>query len=99
MPCVKVIHTTEIFDDWFVGLRDKLAQKRIQARIRRAELGNFGDCEPVGEGVSEMRIHYGPGYRVYFAQRGMEIVILLAGGDKSTQGKDIRTALELARKL
>lgn len=99
MPCVKVIHTTEIFDDWFVGLRDKLAQKRIQARIRRAELGNFGDGEPVGEGVSEMRIHYGPGYRVYFAQRGMEIVILLAGGDKSTQGKDIRTALELARKL
>ncbi len=89
----------EIFDDWFAGLRDKQAEKRIQARIRRAELGNFGDCESVGEGVSEMRIHYGPGYRVYFAQRGIEIVILLAGGEKSTQSKDIKIALELARQL
>jgi len=96
---VRTIHTTETFDDWYAGLRDKQAEKRIQARIRRAELGNFGDFAPVGEGVSEMRIHYGPGYRVYFAQRGMEIVILLAGGDKSTQGKDIKTALELARQL
>jgi len=96
---MKMIQTTDAFDDWFAGLRDKLAEKRIQARIRRAELGNFGDCEPVGEGVSEMRIHYGPGYRVYFTQRGMEIVILLAGGDKSTQSKDIKTALEIARQL
>lgn len=76
-----------------------MAQTRIQARVRSAELGNFGDCEPVGEGVSEMRIHYGPGYRVYFVQRGMEIVILLAGGDKSTQDKDIKTALNLVRQL
>lgn len=67
---VKIIHTTETFDDWFAWLRDKQAVRRIQARIDRAEDGNFGDCEPVGEGVSEMRIHYGPGYRVYFAQRG-----------------------------
>jgi putative addiction module killer protein len=67
--------------------------------LRRAELGNFGDCEPVGEGVSEMRIHHGPGYRVYWVQRGQEIFILLAGGDKSTQAKDIKTALQLARKL
>jgi len=96
---MKTIHTTETFDDWFVGLRDRMAQKRIQARIRRAELGNFGDCGPVGEGISEMRIHYGPGYRVYFVQRGMEIVILLAGGDKSTQNKDIKTALNLVRQL
>ena len=96
---MKTIHTTEVFDGWLNGLRDKLAEKRIQARIRRAELGNFGDCEPVSEGVSEMRIHYGPGYRVYFAQRGMEIVILLAGGDNSPQSKDINTALELARQL
>ena len=96
---VKIIHTTETFDDWFAGLRDKQVARRIHARIDRAEDGNFGDCEPVGEGVSEMRIHYGPGYRVYFAQRGMEIVILLAGGDKSTQAKDIKTAQELARQL
>lgn len=96
---MKIIHTTEVFDDWFVGLRDKQAARRIQARIDRAEGGNFGDCEPVGEGVSEMRIHFGPGYRVYFTQRGMEIVILLAGGDKSTQTRDIKIAHELARKL
>lgn len=73
--------------------------RRVQVRIDRAEDGNFGDCEPVGEGVSEMRIHYGPGYRVYFMQRGIEIVILLAGGSKATQSKDIKTALELARKI
>nr|VFJ77188.1 MAG: putative addiction module killer protein [Candidatus Kentron sp. FW] len=96
---MKTIYTTVVFDDWFANLRDKRAEKRIQARIRRAELGNFGDCKPVGEGVLEMRIHYGPGYRVYFAQRGMEIVILLAGGDKSTQSKDMATARGIARKL
>ena len=96
---MKVIHTTEVFDTWFVGLTDKQAARRVQVRIDRAEGGNFGDCEPVGEGVSEMRIHYGPGYRVYFAQRGMEVVILLAGGDKSTQSRDIKTALEIARQL
>ncbi|KNC94033.1 type II toxin-antitoxin system RelE/ParE family toxin [Trabulsiella odontotermitis] len=96
---MKIIYTTEEFDDWFAQLRDRQARKRIQARIDRAEGGNFGDCEPVGEGVSEMRIHYGPGYRVYFVQQGMEIVVLLAGGDKSTQSKDIKAALELARQL
>lgn len=93
------IQTTDIFDAWFADLKDKRAVTRIQARIDRAEDGNFGDCSPVGEGVSEMRIHYGPGYRVYFVQRGMEMVILLAGGDKSTQGKDIKTATQLASKL
>ncbi len=96
---MKIIHATEVFDAWFDGLKDKQAARRIQVRIDRAEDGNFGDCEPVGEGVSEMRIHYGPGYRVYFAQRGMEVVILLAGGDKSTQSRDIKTALEIARQL
>ena len=96
---MKVIYTTEQFDNWLSNLRDQQAKRRVQARIDRAEDGNFGDCEPVGEGVSEMRIHYGPGYRVYFAQRGMEIVVLLAGGDKRTQAKDIKTALKLAREL
>ena len=72
---------------------------RVQVRIDRAECGNFGDSAPVGEGVSEMRIHYGPGYRVYFMKRGSEIVILLAGGDKSSQARDIKTALDLAREL
>ena len=91
--------TTDTFDIWFAGLEDKRAIARIQARIDRAEDGNFGDCSPVGEGVSEMRIHYGPGYRVYFVQRGMELVILLAGGIKSTQSKDIKTVLQLAGKL
>jgi putative addiction module killer protein len=93
------IQTTEVFDDWFAKLKDNQVVRRVQARIDRAEDGNFGACEPVGEGVSEMRIHYGPGYRVYFVQRGMEIVILLAGGKKSTQSKDIKTALEIARQI
>jgi putative addiction module killer protein len=96
---MKVIHTTEVFDDWFSALRDRHGKLRIQARIDRAELGNYGDCAPVGEGVSEMRIHVGPGYRVYFVERGLEIVILLAGGDKSSQAKDIKAALQLARQL
>lgn len=93
------VQTTEIFDAWFVALKDRRARARIQARIDRAEDGNFGDCRPIGEGVSEMRIHHGPGYRVYFKRSGSEVVILLAGGDKSTQASDIRIALELAHRL
>ncbi len=96
---MKTVLTTETFDAWLAELRDPQAAARIKMRIGRVESGNFGDCEPVGEGVSEMRIHYGPGYRVYFMQRGLEVVILLAGGDKSTQSKDIKIALKLARKL
>lgn len=93
------IQTTEVFGAWFAGLKDKQAARRVQVRIDRAGDGNLGDCEPVGDGVPEMRIHYGPGYRVYFVQRGMEIVILLAGGNKSTQSKDIKAALDIARQL
>ena len=96
---MKQILTTEVFDGWFAGLRDVRAKVRIQARIDRAALGNFGDCAPVGEGVSEMRIHCGLGYRVYFLQRGIEVVILLVGGDKSSQSHDIKRALGLARDL
>ena len=96
---MKSILTTAIFDKWLAKLKDRQAIARVHARIDRAEDGNFGDCSPVGEGVSEMRIHYGPGYRIYFAQRGMEIVILLAGGDKASQTEDILLALTLAREL
>ena len=96
---IKTIYTTEVFDAWFESLKDRQTARRIQARIDRAEEGNFGDHKAVGEGVSEMRIHHGPGFRVYFTQRGMEIVILLAGGDKSSQTQDIATAHELARQL
>lgn len=93
------IRKTDAFVEWLDGLRDILARARVQARIERLAVGNPGDVEPVGEGVSELRINYGPGYRVYFKQRGRKLVILLAGGDKSTQAKDIKTALRLARNL
>jgi putative addiction module killer protein len=93
------VRQTEEYSEWFANLRDKQARARINVRIRRLSLGNPGDFKPVGEGVSELRIDYGPGYRVYFLQRGHEVVILLAGGDKRTQQKDIETALELARNL
>ncbi|WP_301361974.1 type II toxin-antitoxin system RelE/ParE family toxin [Stutzerimonas nitrititolerans] len=90
---------TAEFDDWLSGLKDSVGRLRIARRIDAAANGNFGDCEPVGEGVSEMRIHYGPGYRVYFSRIGSTIYLLLAGGDKSTQQRDIARALEMARQL
>jgi putative addiction module killer protein len=93
------VRQTEIYSEWFSRLRDRAAKARIDIRIRRLSLGNPGDVKPVGSGISEMRIDYGPGYRIYFTQCGPTIVILLAGGDKSTQEKDIRTAHELADKL
>ena len=93
------VRQTEEYAEWFANLRDKQARARINVRIRRLSLGNPGDVKPVGEGVSELRIDYGPGYRVYFLQRGREVVIMLAGGDKRSQQKDIETALELARNL
>ena len=93
------IRSTELFAKWLDGLRDLQARARVQARIERLAGGNPGDVAPVGEGVSELRINYGPGYRVYFKRRGREMIILLAAGDKSTQAKDIKTALRLARNL
>jgi putative addiction module killer protein len=93
------VYTTENFDQWFSSLRDRQTARRIQARIDRAEDGNFGDHKSVGEGVFEMRIHHGPGYRVYFMLRGLEVVILLIAGDKSTQVKDIQIAQDMARQL
>ena len=93
------VRQTEVFARWLGSLRDRQARARIQARIDRLEIGNPGDVRPVGSGISEMRIDYGPGYRVYFVERGTELVILLAGGDKRTQSRDIATARELARNL
>ena len=93
------IRKTDLFAHWLDELRDIQARARVQSRIERLAAGNPGDVEPVGEGVSELRINYGPGYRVYFKQRGPELIILLAGGDKRTQAKDIKTALRLARNL
>jgi putative addiction module killer protein len=93
------IRKTDVFEKWFTALRDRQAIARINTRIRNVSLGNFGDVKPVGEGVSELRIDYGPGYRVYFAQHGRKLVILLAGGDKRSQRRDIEKALELARML
>lgn len=93
------LRKTKVFAQWLDGLRDIQARARVQARIERLAAGNPGDVEPVGEGVSELRINYGPGYRVYFKQRGQELIILLAGGDKATQSRDIKAALRLARNL
>jgi putative addiction module killer protein len=93
------IRKTDIFIQWLDNLRDIQARARVQARIERLAGGNPGDVEPVGEGVSELRINYGPGYRVYFKKRGQQLIILLAGGDKSSQSKDIKLALRLARNL
>lgn len=93
------IRKTDLFVQWLDGLRDIQARARVQARIERLVTGNPGDVEPVGEGISELRINYGPGYRVYFKKRGRELIILLAGGDKSTQAKDIKAALRLAQNL
>jgi putative addiction module killer protein len=93
------IRQTDVFAAWFTGLRDRQARARVTVRIRRLSLGNAGDVRPVGEGVSEMRIDYGPGYRVYFIRRGDAIVLLLCGGDKRTQDRDIAHAIELAREI
>ena len=93
------IRQTEVYARWFGRLRDRQARVRIDSRIRRMSLGNFGDVRPVAEGVSEIRVDYGPGYRVYYTQRDQALVVLLAGGDKDSQERDIQRALDLARGL
>ena len=90
------VRKTSVYKKWIKNLQDSRARYRILIRIKRLEEGNPGDCGSIGEGLSEMRIHYGPGYRVYFKDIGKEIVILLCGGDKSTQQQDIAKAKEIA---
>ena len=102
MDTVRVMNSfqrTSEFDAWLKALRDPVGKARIISRIRSAEAGNFGDCEPVGEGVSEMRVHCGPGYRVYYSRTGDVVYLLLCGGDKSTQRRDIKQAKALLKSL
>lgn len=93
------VRETAAYANWFGGLRDRAAKARIDIRVRRLSLGNPGDVRPVGEGVSELRIQFGPGYRIYFIQNGEEFILLLAGGDKSSQAQDVKQAKNLARNL
>ncbi|WP_321782716.1 type II toxin-antitoxin system RelE/ParE family toxin [Paraburkholderia sp. J94] len=96
---MNTVNRTGEFSEWLGGLKDIQARAKILIRIRRAELGNFGECEPVGEGVSEMKIDFGPGYRVYFAKEGRVVYLLLCGGDKSTQKSDIRHAKAMWKQI
>jgi len=96
---MNTFYRSDEFDAWLAALKDKSGRARIALRIRTAEHGNFGDCEPVGAGVSEMRLHFGPGYRVYFTRRGEVLYLLLVGGDKSSQKRDIKRAIDMARAL
>ncbi|MGC2529405.1 MAG: type II toxin-antitoxin system RelE/ParE family toxin [Candidatus Acidiferrum sp.] len=93
------VRKTATFSEWMARLRDHRARANIAARIDRLAFGNPGDVKPIGEGISELRIHYGPGYRVYFVRRGEALIVLLSGGDKGSQTKDIKTAKTLAARL
>lgn len=94
-----IIKRTAEFDNWFQGLKDSVTRKRLALRLRKAELGNLGDTKPVGEGVFEMREFFGPGWRMYAVQRGQTLVVMLGGGDKSTQAADIARAVALSRTI
>ncbi len=96
---MKLIEKTHAYQDWFMGLSDSLVKARIAARVSRLGLGHAGDAAPVGEGVSELRLHFGRGWRVYYTERGGRIIVLLAGGTKDTQKRDIKLALHLAHNL
>ena len=89
----------EEFSDWLKGLKDGLTRQRLNKRLRKVQLGNLGDVDPVGEGVYEMREHFGPGWRMYYVQRGGELIVMLGGGDKPTQQADIDRAIELSKSL
>lgn len=96
---MNTLNSTPEFETWLSGMTDKIGKARIIQRLDSASLGNFGDCESVGDGVSEMRIHYGPGYRVYFSRIGGVVYLLLIGGDKSTQKRDIKKAKQILASL
>ena len=96
---MNIFERTEVFDTWLAGLKDKVGRARILHRIRSAEHGNFGDCDSVGEGVFELRVHFGPGYRAYFTRRAEVNYLLLLGGDKSSQKRDIKRAIQMAQAL
>lgn len=96
---ILTIRQTETFKAWLADLRDRNARRRIAQRLLRVQAGLFGDVKPVGECVSELRVDYGPGYRVYFVQRGSELIVLLCGGDKRTQEQDIRLARSMAKEI
>ncbi len=93
------VYKTDVFSEWFDNLKDQTAKNKIRIRIDRIELGNLGDRHTIGDGVSELRITYGPGYRLYYVVRGRMIIILLCGGDKGTQTKDIKLAKKLAQEV
>lgn len=94
-----IVKILDEFSDWLKGLRDGQTRQRLIKRLRKAQLGNLGDVAPVGEGLFEMREHFGPGWRMYYAQRGKTLIVMIGGGDKSTQQADIRRAIALARSL
>lgn len=96
---IYTVKRLEEFSDWLKGLKDGLTRQRLNKRLRKAQLGNLGDVEPVGEGVFEMREHFGPGWRMYYVQHGEVLIVMLGGGDKSTQQADIRRAAALAKRL
>ena len=96
---MKKVSQTKLYMKWYSRLKDRVARMRIAVRIRRVQSGNVGDAKPVGDGVFELRFNFGPGYRVYYTERGDEIIILLAGGDKSTQQSDIEAAKRLAANI
>ena len=93
------IRTTDEFTEWLSGIKDGMTKRRLARRLEKAQLGNLGDCEPVGEGVSEMREHFGVGWRMYYVQRGNVLIVMLGGGNKSTQSRDIAKAINLAATL
>ncbi len=96
---MNTVHETVLFADWLARLPDRKGQARILDRIRSARAGNFGDCKSLGDGVSEMRIHFGPGYRIYYGQEGQRVYLLLLGGDKSGQNRDVRRSKELWKEI